>query len=210
MTHNTANALRRLYNSIDGLFGRGGLKEEQRFTRSALTTSGQLTLGAVYALCQNIAQEFEARPRLTMVAAPEGTDRFGAARRWELFFHLPKQRALLECVWVITEKDEEEARIDVVARPFPPADSPLRKMVEQGKLLRRQLTGMWREELNKHPALPQHFYNSDAALNKFVQQGLDPATEEFSLTAKYTDGGEACWVLQTHDKTYQAPFEHQV
>ena len=209
MSDNNANALRRIFNAVETIFDGGGLKQEQRFTRSALTTSGALTLGAVYALCQNIAQDMEARPRLTMVAAPEGTDRFGAARRWELFFHLPKQRATLECAWMIFEDDQQEARIDCVARPFPPADSPLRKMVDEGKLLRRQLHGTWHEELRKHPALPKHFYNSDAALNKFVQQGLDPAKEEFSLTAKY-DNRAALWVLQTRDKTYQVPFELQM
>ena len=210
MTQNTASTpsdvLRRIYNKIDAVFDRGALEKEHRFTRSALTTHGSLTLGAVYALCQNIAGEFDDKPRLTLAAAPEGTDRNGAGRRWELFFYLPKRRAVLECAWIMPENEEEEARIEVTARPFPPEDSSLRTMVAQGKLLRRQLIGMWQAELHKHPELPRHFHNSDRALIKFVQQGLDPAAEEFSLTAKYVDGRQANWVLKTREKTYQIPF----
>lgn len=200
-----ADALRRLYNSIDKIFDRGALEKEERFTRSGLTTSGALTMGAVYALCQNIAQEFEFRPCLTMIAAPEGTDRMGMALRWEFFFDLPKRRARLECAWTMRE-DGQDAQIDVTARPFPPADSPLRKQVEAGQLLRRQLAGMWLSERGRRPCLPRRFYNSDQAMIKIVQQGFDPAKEEFNLTAKFTDGGQACWVLQAREKTYQVPF----
>lgn len=209
MTPNTTsaapNGLRRIFNSVDKLFHSKVLQEEVRFTRSGLTTSGALTMGAVYALCQNIAEEFEWRPSLTMIAAPEGTDRMGMAHRWEFFFNLTKKRAKLECTWTMKE-DGAEAQIEVCARPFPPADSPLHQQVAQGQLLLRQVIGLWKQECRNQPPLPKHFNNSDTALIKFVQQGFDPATDEFSLTAKTTEADGACWILQTRDKMLQIPY----
>ncbi len=204
-TPTAADAFRRLYNSVEAFLDRGALVKEHRFTRSALTTSGALTMGAVYALCRNIAEEMDSRPCMTMIAAPEGTDRAGTALRWEFFFDLPGRRAKLECAWSMPG-DGHDAQIDVVARPFPDADSLLRQQVKDGKLLYRQLVGMWNAERRRHPGLPRRFQNSDAAMYEFVRQGLDVGQEEFSLIAKHDPGHGASWVLQTRDKTWRVPF----
>jgi hypothetical protein len=157
-----------------------------------------------------VVKELESHPILKMMVAPHGLDLAGASAHWEFLFDLENRRAKLVAEWALPWDESSDAfgpaQIQVRVRPFPPADSPIRQMVNTGKMLRLQLVTLWKQELERTPNLPLNFRDSDAALQEFIRKGLDPALTEFSLQTGRSPQGGICWMAQARRKTFTAPL----
>jgi hypothetical protein len=81
-------------------------------------------------------------------------------------------------------------------------------MVKEGKLLHRQMAGMWKQECRRRPNLPHEFRDTDVILAEFIEQGLDVSQTEFSLTTGQSPEDRLCWVAQTRRENYYAAFEN--
>jgi hypothetical protein len=137
-----------------------------------------------------------------MIVSQSGIDRDGTSRGWEFFFDLPDRRAQLARDWAVAPEADPAARVQLVARPFPPADSPLRQMVREGRMLRQQLAGMWRRELRRRPDVPAGFRDTPVVAGELAGLGLDLDLEEFSLGTGQAPDGRPAWVAQARRDTY--------
>jgi hypothetical protein len=198
--------VRRLYNRIDRFFDRQSLTQELRSSRELKEGNNPQTARPVFERVWQAAQELDRKACLKMIVSPGGVDQAGASARWEFFFDLPRRRAKLECNWFlpwVTERDSfGSAHLELIARPFPPVNSPLRQMVNEGTLLYRQLAGFWEEERRRSPDLPLHFRNSDEVIVALIQQGLNLLEDEFSLGTGQSPQGSLAWVAQTRGRDF--------
>jgi hypothetical protein len=203
-----SNTLRRLYNRIDRLFDRQVLTQELRSSRGLEESNEPQTVRQVFERVWQAAQELDREACLKMIVSPGGVDQEGTSARWEFFFDLPQRRAKLECNWFLSWDDEKDgfgsACLDIIARPFPPANSLLRQMVNEGTLLHRQLAGFWEEERRRSPDLPLHFRNSNEAIVELIRQGLDLLEDEFSLGTGQSPEGKLAWIAQTRGREFYA------
>jgi hypothetical protein len=203
-----SNALRRLYNRVDRFFDRRTLTQELRSSHELKGSNEPQTARQVFEVAWQAAQELDREACLKLIVSPQGVDQQGASAHWEFFFDLPQRRAKLEGNWFLPWEDERQgfgfARFDLIARPFPAANSLLRQMVNEGKLLHRQLAGFWEEERRRSPDLPLHFRNSDEAIIELMRQGLDLLQDEFSLGTGQSPEGSLAWVAQTRKREFYA------
>jgi hypothetical protein len=202
-----SNTLRRLYNRIDRFFDYQSLAQELRSSRDLRESNEPQTARQALEQVWQAAQELDREACLKMIVSPGGVDQAGASTRWEFFFDLPQRQAKLECNWFLLWEDERNgfglAHLELIARPFPPADSLLRQMVNEGTLLYRQLAGFWEEERRRAPDLPLHFRNSDEAVAELMGQGLDLLEDEFSLGTGHSPQGSLAWVAQTRRQEFR-------
>jgi hypothetical protein len=203
--------IRSLYNKIDGFLDRRAVTEIIQFTRTIPNAGQPVTAGQAFVNILAIALEFDRKAILKLIVAQQGVDRAGNSRHWEFFLDLPDRRAQLSAEWKLAWDEKADrhgpAQVTVTVSPFPPPDSPLRRMVQDGTLLRQQMIGMWKQEQARRPALSHRFRDSDAAMTEFVQQGLDPTVTEFSLHTGSSSGDHSQWVAETRDKSHFTSLE---
>lgn len=205
-----SDALRRAYNQIDRLFDFRAITEGSRSSRDGGETRRPVTAAQAFGQIRPFAYEIDRQARLKMIVSQQGVQLDGTSSHWEFFFDLTRRRAKLVCEWILPWDEAmdgfQPARIEIVVTPFPPAGSPIRQAVQEGKLLHRQMRGMWTRELRRLPDLPHKFRDSQIALAGFIQQGLDATQVEFSLSTGQSPDRRICWKAQTRDATYYAPF----
>lgn len=202
--------IRRFYNIVESFFDRLAISQELHFSQTAVSDRQSRTAGQAYKWILPVAKKLDRLACLNMIVSQGGVDPKGASPHWEFFFSLPNRRAKLICEWVQPWDEAEDnysaPRIDATVTPFPPADSRLRQLVQDGHLLHEQLIVMWRQEYKRLPNLPSHFRDSDAALADFTKQGLDVTLTEFSLSTGQSPDGRLCWVAQTRNEKYYTAF----
>lgn len=203
--------LRRLYNAVDLFFDRRSLMETIRESRSGGRKEKPVTANGAFSLCMPIAREIDREASLKLIVAPDGSiQRDGTSTRWEFLFDLPNRRAQLVCDWRLSWDEEAdhfgEARIEVLANPFPPPDSVPRQMVKQGKLLHRHLIGMWRREHQRKGALQHGFRDSDDIMREFGREGLDVTETEVILKAEWKAKEGPSWCADGRDVSFCSPF----
>lgn len=197
--------LRQLYNTADRFFDRRSITEDIGLTRPAGELRQPQTARQAWEKVRPVAREFDRRARLKMVVSQPGLDHRGASHHWEFFFDLPGRQAKLVGEWRLSwdeAGDHGPAVIEITVQPFPPADSQLRKLVQAGHLLYRQLGGLWRQEMKRRPDLPEDFRDSDIVLEDLIGQGLDTANQEFSLSTGLAPNGRLCWIAQARRRTF--------
>lgn len=201
-----SDSLRRLYNAIDSLFDRGALARDLRFSRAAGGSREPVTARAAFDSVRPAVRQLDRDARLKMIVSQNGIGPGGASPHWEFFFDLPQRRAQLVCEWRLPWDEAADgygpAQIEIVAKPFPPENSPIRQLVKDGKLLHRQMIGMWQQELKRRPNLPQKFRDTDAVLADLRRQGLEPDQADFSLSTGLSPDGRLNWVAQTKNAAY--------
>lgn len=203
--------LRRRYNRVDRLFDWRAIREPVHMTHRAGDTRTPLTALQALKFTRPFATQLDRQARLKLIVAQAGLLSSGASPHWEFFFDLPTRRAKLVCEWFLAWNEASDgydpAQVTVTVNPFPPPDSPVHQMVQEGKLLHQQLVGMWRQERRRTPDLPTRLYDSDHAMADFIRQGLDPAQEEFSLSTSRSPQGQMSWVAHTRAKSYFSPLD---
>jgi hypothetical protein len=201
-----SDAIRRVYNRIDQWLDRRALRAESRATRALGGDAEPRSAAAVLSAVRRVATELDAGAMLKMIVAPEGTNRSGEASRWEFFFDLPARVAKLECVWVLPWDERRdgyaEPTLELRATPFPPPGSPLRRLVDDGKLLYAQLRGQWRAEVARAPALPASIRDSRVALAEAISAGLAVDDEEFSVATGKGADGQPAWIVAGRARRY--------
>jgi hypothetical protein len=204
------NNFRKFYNSVDRFFDRRAISEKIQFSRDIPGEDRPKTAGQALAVTQPVASEFDRRAQLKLIASQQGVGADGTSVHWEFFFDLPDRRAQLAAEWKLTWNETADrhgkAQIVITVNPFPPADSPVRRMAQEGQLLHKQMVGMWEQELRRRPTLPHRFRDTDLVMSDFSKQGLDPSQSEFSLCTGQSSEGRPCWIAQTRDKSYFAAF----
>ena len=203
--------LRSLFNKVDRSLDVNAITEEERFSKAEDGDRRPKTAVQALGLMLPLVRRYDGKARLKLMVSQHGVHLDGASAHWEFFFDLASRQAQLAGEWVLDLDEEGDhytlSHVDIIIRPFPPANSPLRQMVNEGHLLHRQLAGLWQQELQRSPDLPVHFRDTNMALADFIQQGLDPTLDEFSLTTGRSPDGRICWMAQTRDKTYYAALE---
>lgn len=204
-----SNALRRIYNSIDSLFDRNLITEDLHFTKDDSQSTSPKTAKQAFDKTLPFVYELDKKSRLKMIVSQQGIDSEGKSQHWEFFFDLIEKRAQLVCDWKLfwdeTLDNYTSSKIEIKVTPFPPMNSPLRQMVKEGKILHQQLVGMWKQEMNRRPNLPNTFRDTNLIIKDFTQQGLDISQTEFSLSTKQVND-KIYWLAQTRDKTFYADF----
>jgi hypothetical protein len=206
-----SDTLRRLYNKIDIFFDRRAISTGIRLSRSIDTVNRPETAARAFEYIKPMAREFDRKACLKSILSQQGIDENGASSCWEYFFDLPTRRAQLLCEWSLPwnelTDDYGAAKIEFIIKPFPPVNSPIRQLVREGKLLHRQMIGLWEQEYRRRPDLPFKFRDTGAILADFLQQGLDVSQIEFSLRTGQSPQGSQCWIAQTRKTTYYTAFE---
>ena len=205
-----ATRFRKIYNAIDSLFDRSAISHKMQTSRESAGDKRPKTAGQALEAILPAVNRFDRKALLKLIVSQQGIDPQGASAHWEFFFDLVNRQAQLVCEWKLTWDEKADAhgalRIEITVNPFPPTDSPIRQMVRDGQLLHRQLSGMWKQEVQRTPPLPRRFRDTDLAIADFSKQGLDPTLTEFSLRAGRSPEGKVNWIAQTRDKSYFAAF----
>jgi hypothetical protein len=181
-----------------------------RLARSLGPLNTPATAYQAFAMVLPVVREVDLDARLKRITASENLDAQGRASRWEFFFDLPSRRAKLQCDWLLPWDEQTDdfahARLEGMVRPFPPTDSVFYVMVAEGKLLHRQIVGLWNQEYQRSPNLPFHFRDSDEVIAELARQGLDISGSDFSLTTEAVHGQPPNWVAQTRSQTWRTRF----
>jgi hypothetical protein len=189
-----SNSLRRIYNSIDKLFDVSAITQELRYSRDGGEGRTPQTALQAFKFVKPVILELDRQFQLKMVTSQQGLTANGASAHWEFFFNLFRRRAVTVCEWILSWNeaidDYGQAKIEITVNPFPAVNSPIRSAVREGKLLHRQMIGLWWQECKRRPTLPTQFRDTESALADFVRQGLDITQTEFSLST----GG--CWHME--------------
>lgn len=205
------DGLRRFYNSVEIFFDRRSLIEEVRLSRTIESQNKPVTARQAFLPCLSIAREFDRGAQLKLIVCPDGNiEQDGISPRWEFFFDLPKRHAKMNCAWFLTWNENADvfdtARIEIVARPFPPQDSSLRKLVKDGKILYRQLTGMWDAEYRRKANLPHRFRDSNNVMREFAQKGLNLTETKITLIAEDNKGKQPIWKADIGETPFSTRF----
>jgi hypothetical protein len=202
--------IRKLYNAIDGLFDRAAITRTIHISRDLREPGIRKTARAAFESILPAAEKYDRKAQLKRIVSTSGIDERGTSAHWEFFFDLPGRQAQAICEWKLTWDEKIDAHgppvMEVTVRPFPPAESPLRRMVRDGNLLYRQLKGYWSEELRRLPPLPLKFRDTLLLPADFEKQGLDITQMEFTLSTGHSPERRVSWMAQTRDKTYLAAF----
>jgi hypothetical protein len=75
-------------------------------------------------------------------------------------------------------------------------------MAKEGKVLHRQLVGLWKEETRRVSYLPDNFRDTDIVAADLSKQGLDLTQVEFSLSTGRSPEGHPSWIAQTRRRQY--------
>ena len=206
-----SDTLRRVYNAVDLLFDTRAISQESRYSREEGESRLPKTALQAFKKIRPFAYDLDRQARFKKIVSQQGINIGGTSVHWEFFFDLTRRRAKLSCDWVLSWDegidDYGPARIEIAVRPFPPENSPIRKAVKEGKLLHRQMMGLWRREYTRLPNLPDKFRDTDIVLADFLKQGLDITQFEFSLHTDLSPQGQLSWIAQTRYDTYYSSFE---
>jgi len=205
------DGLRCFYNSVEAFFDRHSLLEEVYLSRTIESQNKPVTARKAFLPCLSIAREFDRGAQLKLIVCPnDNIEQNGTSRQWEFFYDLPKLHAKMNCVWLLTWNEDADSfdtiDIEVVTRPFPPHDSPLRKLVKEGKILYRQLIGMWDAEYKRMANLPHHFRDSDDVMREFTQKGLNLTETKVTLIAEGNKGKQPIWKADTGETPFSTRF----
>lgn len=204
-----SDELRRVFNRFDRLFDRRAIAEERTEVHPLPDVVGPCSARVAFGIAHRAARAVDRGARLKMIVAPNGLFVDGTSDRWDMAFDLPDRRAKLACDLQLLEADDGAgwtATLTVTIRPFPAEGGLLRRMVDEGKLLHRQLLGHWREEMRRTPDLPSTFKDSDAALEELRSQGLDPIVMEFSFGSTFDAHGVPSWRAAGRRETWETSF----
>lgn len=205
-----SDLFRRIYNAIDMRLDRKTIQEERRLTYAGVGTRHPVTACQALKHILPAVRVLDRQARLKSIVSQSGISIGGLSPHWEFFFDLPQRRARISAHWSLPwEADLDHygpAGISLFVKPFPPANSYLRQLVKEGKLLHQQLTGLWQQECQKTDYLPDKFRDSDSAAAEFSQQGLDLTQVEFTLCTGQSPGGRPAWIAQTRRKQYYTGF----
>lgn len=206
-------SLRKVFNSVDALFDLRTLREARRFSLSAGKVREGQTARYAFERAHPVALEQDREARLKMVVSQAGADGIngqGRSSSWEFFYDLPRIRAHLILTWFLpwneAADDYDPARLDVDLKPFLSPDGLITRMIHEGKLLYRQVEGLWQEEMRKVSYLPTEFRDSDWAVADFIEQGLDVTLDEFTMTSGHSAEGRPIWIAQARQKNYSTAF----
>lgn len=204
-------SLRRLFNRLEQTFDRRSLKEVVRISRQTGQGAAPVTAREAFRTCLKEARTLDRGAKLRLIAAPKiATGGDGTSRTWDLHFHLPRRRAQLACRWELpfdeAADDFGPARLEATATPFPAPGTPLVTLVDQGKMLYRQLNGLWLQERRRGRDLPHRFRDSDEVVAEFKAQGLNALDEEFTLGTRAEDARSAVWTAATRVTTWETSF----
>jgi hypothetical protein len=205
-----SDMLRRAYNSIERLFDIHAISQKLRYSRGDGESKLPKTAFQAFQSIHPLTHTLDRQARLKMIVSQQGVNISGTSSHWEFFFDLPRRRAQVVCEWVLfsgeSADEYQRAGIEITVNPFPPANSPIRQAVRQGKMHHQQMVGMWKQECLRRPNLPTNFRDSDIALADFVKQGLDITQAEFSLCTGQFPQGTPCWIAQTRNAAYYSTF----
>lgn len=148
--------------------------------------------------------------RLKHVSAPAGIGVDGRSACWSFLFDLPRRRAQVSADWTLVWDEASDAWSRAIAasiaRPFPPLGGLVRRQVEEGRILYRQMASQWLDERARTPDLPVPFVDSDRALEALATRGLDASEAEVQLATGVDDAGEPVWIGTTRDREASVPF----
>lgn len=203
-----------MLNRFDKTLDRRSLKEVVRISRETGEGAAPVTARDAFRTCLKAARTLDRGARLRLIAAPKiATGEDGTSRTWDFHFHLPRRRAQMACRWELpfdeAADDFGAARLDATATPFPAPGTPISTLVDQGKMLYRQLNGLWLQERRRGSDLPHRFRDSDEVLAELGAQGLDPLAEEFTLGTRANAAAAPVWTAATRDTTWETPFVSQ-
>ncbi len=203
-----SDALRRVHNAVDRFLDGRAITQELHFTADGGESRRPKTALQALESVRPFAHELDRQAQLKLIVSQHGVHADGASAHWEFFVDLPQRRARLAGEWALSWDEAADdyglPRIEITIRPFPPTDSPIRRLVASGKLLHEQMVGLWKQECSRLPSLPYRFRDTDAVVAEFGQQGLDLALDEFSLRTGLSPEGSICWIAETRDTTYYA------
>ena len=205
-----SDALRRAYNAVDILFDARAIRQELHFSHELEEVRHPRSAYQAFRSIRPFVNKLDRRARLKMIVSQSGVDADGASAHWEFFFDLVQRRAHLICDWALSWDETKDtfgpAIVEITVRPFPSVDSPIRQLVASGKLLHRQMVGLWRQEYERSPALPKRFRDTDVLLADLKQQGLNVSQTEFSVRTGLSPEGRICWIAQTRKDIYYSAF----
>lgn len=205
-----ADRLRRYYNKMDRWLDRSSLREEVQQERALKGASQPVTAQKALEEVWPLVRAMDRSAILKQVTGTDDLTATGTASRWEFFFDLPKRRAKAAAAWFLPLDEDAEfgpPRLNAVFRPFPVPRSMLYQMIDEGRLLYRQLNGHWREEMKRTPVLPHDFKDSDVAVRECIAQGLDVSQYETTLVAKGVSTSELVWMAETRHDTYRTKLK---
>lgn len=205
-----ADQLRRYFNRMDRWLDRSSLAEERREQIDLEAPPEPVTARKAFGYVWPVVRRIDRTARLKLISGSENLHPSGTTSRWAFLFDLPKRRAKAALDWVLPWDEDSDAygspRIEGVIRPFPAPGSLLHRMIDEGRVLYRQLNGPWRDEMNRTPVLPNSFKDSDAVIRECTERGLDLGRDETTLVAKGVSAAELVWEAQTRHETYQTSF----
>lgn len=206
-----SDAVRRVLNTVDRMFDRACLREPRDIYHPVPDVTAPCTARTAFDHVLEQARRIDHKAALKLISAPDGLSPDGAAQCWEFFFDLPGRRAKLAAAFRLPMNDDGDfdlpAEIAGTAAPFPDPDGVYARMVSDGKLLYRQLGGLWRQEMKRGPALPHGFRDSDEAARDLAARSAGIFDTEFGFSTGIGDDGKTCWVAQTRDgATITAPL----
>lgn len=201
---------RRLYNAVGSMLDFQTIAAEINFSREIKDDAQRKTARQALAHIAPLVREFDSKAQLKMIVSQSGVDAAGCSGQWEFFYDLVRRKAKLIGVWQLVWDEQKDdfaaAQITVTIHPFPPADSPVRQMVRDGRLLYQQLGGLWKQEYKRTPVLPQTFLDTSSIVPELAEQGFDVSTAEFSLSTVQSGEGQWCWMAQTKSSTFLVPL----
>lgn len=78
--------------------------------------------------------------------------------------------------------------------------------MKDGKILYRQLTGMWDAEYRRKANLPHRFRDSDNVMREFAQKGLNLTETKITLIAEDNKGKQPIWKADTGETPFSTRF----
>jgi hypothetical protein len=190
---------------------RRSLKKVMRISRETGEGAAPVTARVAFRTCLEAALSLDRGARLRLITAPEfATGDAGTSRTWDFNFHLPSRRAEFACRWELPFDEEADdfgrARLNAIATPFPAPASVWVTLVDQGKILYRQLNSVWLQERRRRQDLPHRFRDSDEVVAEFKAQGLDAIYHEFSLSTRAEGATPPVWTAATRDTSWETLF----
>lgn len=142
------------------------LEEEYSHSQELEVTGGPVTAREAFELALEVIEAFDPEVRLTKLESKGPIDDKGRAKHWVFLFHLPERWGRAIFYFDTTPGTET---VSVELKPFVASGSTMAKMLSEGR------TGFveqqWKVELERHPALPKTFTDSDKVMEAWVAAG---------------------------------------
>lgn len=205
-----SDSIRRIYNNLERFFDRHVISDQINISKTDELDIKQKTALAAYDCIKPLLLRYDKQASLKMIVSQTGIDTNGTSNHWEFFWDLPNQRAKVVSDWQLVWDDDKDSfrasKIQITINPFPPGDSPVRKLVADGKMLYRQMIGMWIQEYRRTPKLPGKFIDTDKIISDFISKGLRIEETEFSLSTGVSSDGLLSWIAHSREGIYFTTF----